>query len=76
MESLLLKLKKLDKEKKSFPQHIRLTARRQKQFLKQRHSHWKKAATNATITRENGAFVITDEVQGKTIDAEAYSKSH
>ena len=43
--------------------------------MKQRHSHWKKAATNATITRENGAFVITDEVQGKTIDAEASVKA-
>ena len=35
--SRYFEVKKLDKEK-----HIRLTARRQKQFLKQRHSHWKK----------------------------------
>ena len=40
--SRYFEVKKLDKERKSFPQHIRLTARRQKQFLKQRHSHWKK----------------------------------
>ena len=51
-----------------------MTARRQKQF-EAKAQPLEKAATNATITRENGAFVITDEVQGKTIDAEASVKA-
>ena len=57
--SRYFEVKKLDKEKKVISAAYQIDSEKAK----------------ATITRENGAFVITDEVQGKTIDAEASVKA-
>ena len=67
-------VKKLDKEKKLFEVEYQIDSEKTKKVLEEKAQPLEKAAANATITRENGAFVITDEVEGKKIDTEASMK--
>ena len=73
--SRYFEVKKLDKEKKVISAAYQIDSEKAKAVFEAKAQPLEKAATNATITRENGAFVITDEVQGKTIDAEASVKA-
>lgn len=72
--SRYFQVKKLDKEKKLFEVEYQIDTEKTKKVLEEKAQPLEKAATNATITRENGTFVITDEVEGKKIDTEASMK--
>lgn len=72
--SRYFQVKKLDKEKKLFEVEYQIDTEKTKKVLEEKAQPLEKAAANATITRENGAFVITDEVEGKKIDTEASMK--
>lgn len=72
--SRYFQVKKLDKEKKLFEVEYQIDSEKTKKVLEEKAQPLEKAAANATITRENGAFVITDEVEGKKIDTEASMK--
>lgn len=72
--SRYFQVRKLDKEKKLFDVKYQIDAEKTKKVLEEKEQPLEKAAANASITRENGAFVITDEVEGKKIDAEASIK--
>lgn len=48
---------------------------RTEEFIKAQTKDMDTGAKDASITRENGTFVITDEVEGKTVDVEATRKA-
>ena len=73
--SRYFEVKKLDKGKEVISAIYEIDSEKAKAVFKEKAQPLEKVAANATITRENGAFVITDEVQGKTIDAEASVKA-
>lgn len=72
--SRYFQVKKLDKAKKVISAAYQIDGEKAKVVFEEKAQPLEKTAANATITRENGAFVITDEVQGKTIDTEASIK--
>lgn len=69
--SRYFQVRKLEKKKKLFRAEYQIDAQKAKNVLEEKAQPLEKAAANATITRENGAFVITDEVEGRKIDTEA-----
>ena len=73
--SRYFEVKKLDKGKEVIYAIYEIDSEKAKAVFEEKAQPLEKVAANATITRENSAFVITDEVQGKTIDAEASVKA-
>lgn len=64
-------IKKLKKEKKIFRPQYRLEKEQASSTLQQKVSGLLEGASDASIRRENGAFVITDEKEGVELDIEA-----
>lgn len=68
------KIKNLEKKKKNISAAYQIDKEKTKTVLAEKAQPLEKTATNASIKRENGAFVITDEVKGQKIDVEASIK--
>lgn len=73
--SRYFKVKKLDEEKEVLPVQYTIEKEKAAAVFAEKAQPLEKTATNASITRENGAFVITDEILGQKIDAEASVKA-
>ncbi len=67
-------VKKLDEKKEVISATYQIDKEKAKAVFETKAQPLEKTAANATIVRENGAFVITEEVNGKTIDEEASIK--
>lgn len=68
------KIKKLEKSKKELKAVYALDQEKTKAVLEEKAQPLEKTAANASIKRENGTFVITDEVKGQKIDIDASIK--
>lgn len=69
------KVRKLKKEKQVVPVSYKIDEEKVKAVLAEKAQPLENEAENASIRRENGEFIITDEVAGKTVDAEASVKA-
>lgn len=65
------KMKKLEKEKKELSVNYQIDSTLIEGVIEEKVRPLEDTAKDATITRKNGQFVITDEVQGKEVDLEA-----
>lgn len=68
------KLRKLKKEQKVFQPTYQVDQEKTAKLLKERVSGLFSGASDASITRTNGSFVITDEVEGLELNSEATIK--
>lgn len=68
-------IKKLKKEKKQFSMTYVIDPEKVQVVMEEKVRPLEKNATDATIERVNGKFVITDEMQGKEVDLEASLKA-
>lgn len=69
------KVHKLEKEKKVIPAAYQIDAEMTKKVFEEKAQPLENASENASIKRENGGFVITDEIAGKKIDVDASIKA-
>lgn len=69
------KLKALEKENKVFQADFAIDAEVVATTIAEKIPHLENEAKNASITRENGQFVITDEVSGVAINLEESTKT-
>lgn len=64
-------MKELDKEGKNLEVQYGVDQEKMTAVIDEKVRPLEKKATDASITRQDGKFVITDEVTGKTVDLEA-----
>lgn len=69
------KIKKLEKEQKEIKAVYVIEKAKAEAVLKEKALPLERTAQNAAIARENGAFVITDEQKGQTLDIKASMKA-
>lgn len=63
-------IKELKKEKKTLKPVYQIQKEKAEKVLKEKSESFLPKAVNATIARKNGAFVLTEEQQGKELDTE------
>lgn len=69
------KVRRLDDEKKVIPVSYAIDKEKAKAVFAEKAQPLEHPSQDASISRENGAFVITDEIAGQTIDVDASIKA-